>query len=125
MKRIKIAAVLLVIIIIYSISSLFILRHKNELLKAHIEQLQQVYEVGNKEEALKLAEELNGYWHEYEKSVTMLIHDEALSGINVSIAKILPFIRNDNDELIAEINSVYQQIDRIYEEEFPYWYNIL
>ena len=29
------------------------------------------------------------------------------------------------DELIAEIQAIYHQIDQIYEEEFPSWYNIL
>ncbi len=84
-----------------------------------------VYENGDTEEALRLSNELNEYWHQYEKKVTMLVHDDALSGINVSIAKITPFISNENDALIAEIQSIYHQIDQIYEEEFPNWYNIL
>ena len=55
----------------------------------------------------------------------MIIHDDALANLNISIAKVTPFISNENDELIAEIQAIYHQIDQIYEEEFPSWYNIL
>ena len=125
MIRVKTAAVLILAIIIYSISSLFILDDQNDRFKARLEEVQSVYESGDTEEALRLSNALNEYWHEYEKKVTMLVHDDALSGINISIAKITPFISNENDELIAEIQSIYHQIDQIYEEEFPSWYNIL
>ncbi|WP_432650001.1 DUF4363 family protein [Huintestinicola sp.] len=125
MIRVKTAAVLISAIIIYSICSLFILDDQNDKFKARLEEVQRVYENGDTEEALRLSNELNEYWHQYEKKVTMLVHDDALSGINVSIAKITPFISNENDALIAEIQSIYHQIDQIYEEEFPNWYNIL
>ncbi|MCM1579501.1 MAG: DUF4363 family protein [Ruminococcus sp.] len=125
MKRVKIAAVLLAVIAVYSFCSLILLKHYNNELKGRIEKIQQVYELGDTEGALILSDELNVYWHEYEKVVTMLIHDAALEEINSSIAKITPFISNENSELIAEIQSIYHRLDQIYEEEFPMWYNIL
>lgn len=125
MKRVKIAVTLIVLIIIYSVTSLFILDNQNDLLKWRIEKIQQVYESGDVEGALALSNELNDFWHNYERKVTMIIHDDALANLNISIAKITPFISNENDELIAEIQAIYHQIDQIYEEEFPSWYNIL
>ena len=125
MKRVKIAVTLIVLIIIYSVTSLFILDNQNDLLKGRIEKIQQVYESGDVEGALALSNELNDFWHSYERKVTMIIHDDALANLNVSIAKVTPFISNENDELIAEIQAIYHQIDQIYEEEFPSWYNIL
>ncbi|MBQ5332297.1 MAG: DUF4363 family protein [Oscillospiraceae bacterium] len=125
MKRVKIAAVLISAILIYSICSLFILDDQNDKFKARLQEVQRVYESGDTEEALRLSNELNEYWHKYEKKVTMLVHDDALASVNISIAKITPFISNENEELIAEIQSIYHQIDQIYEEEFPTWYNIL
>lgn len=125
MKRVKIAVTLIVLIIIYSVTSLFILDNKNDLLKGRIEKIQQVYESGDVEGALALSNELNDFWHSYERKVTMIIHDDALANLNISIAKVTPFISNENDELIAEIQAIYHQIDQIYEEEFPSWYNIL
>lgn len=125
MRRVKISACLILIIIIYSVSSLFVLRDLNNDLKSRLENIQQIYESGSTEEALRLSNELNDFWHEYERKVTMIIHDDALASLNISIAKITPFISNENEELIAEIQSVYHQIDQIYEEEFPNWYNIL
>ena len=125
MKRVKIAVTLIVLIIIYSVTSLFILDNQNDLLKGRIEKIQQVYESGDVEGALALSNELNVFWHSYERKVTMIIHDDALANLNISIAKVTPFISNENDELIAEIQAIYHQIDQIYEEEFPSWYNIL
>lgn len=125
MKRVKIAVTLIVLIIIYSVTSLFILDNQNDLLKGRIERIQQVYESGDVEGALALSNELNDFWHSYERKVTMIIHDDALANLNISIAKVTPFISNENDELIAEIQAIYHQIDQIYEEEFPSWYNIL
>lgn len=106
-------------------SSLFLLRYCNGQLRERIENIQRVYESGDRAGALELSEELSNYWHEYEKTVTMLVHDEALEEVNSSIARITPFISNENPELMAEIQSIYNRIDRIYEEEFPMWYNIL
>ena len=125
MKRVKIAVTLIVLIIIYSVTSLFILDNQNDLLKGRIEKIQQVYESGDVEGALALSNELNDFWHSYERKVTMIIHDDALANLNISIAKVTPFISNENDELIAEIQAIYHQIDQIYEEEVPSWYNIL
>ena len=125
MKRVKIAVTLIVLIIIYSVTSLFIPDNQNDLLKGRIEKIQQVYESGDVEGALALSNELNDFWHSYERKVTMIIHDDALANLNISIAKVTPFISNENDELIAEIQAIYHQIDQIYEEEFPSWYNIL
>lgn len=125
MKRVKIAVTLIVLIIIYSVTSLFILDNQNDLLKGRIEKIQQVYESGDVEGALALSNELNDFWHSYERKVTMIIHDDALANLNISIAKVTPFISNENDELIAEIQAIYHQIAQIYEEEFPSWYNIL
>lgn len=125
MKRVKIAVTLIVLIIIYSVTSLFILDNQNDLLKGRIEKIQQVYESGDVEGALALSNKLNDFWHSYERKVTMIIHDDALANLNISIAKVTPFISNENDELIAEIQAIYHQIDQIYEEEFPSWYNIL
>lgn len=125
MKRVKIAVTLIVLIIIYSVTSLFMLDNQNDLLKGRIEKIQQVYESGDVEGALALSNELNDFWHSYERKVTMIIHDDALANLNISIAKVTPFISNENDELIAEIQAIYHQIDQIYEEEFPSWYNIL
>lgn len=125
MRRVKIAVTLICLIIIYATCSLFILKRQNDLLKSRVEEIQRVFESGDVEGALILSNELNDFWHKYEKKVTMLIHDDELTNLNISIAKITPFISNENAELIAEIQSIYHQIDQIYEEEFPSWYNIL
>lgn len=112
-------------IMVYSICSLLILNKQNDMLKERVMNVQQVYESGDTQKALEMSNELNEFWHKYEKKVTMIIHDDSLAELNISIAKITPFIANENAELIAEFQSIYHQLDQIYEEEFPSWYNIL
>ena len=110
---------------LYSTGSLFILKNQNDKLRVRVQQVQSAYEAGDTEKALELSNSLNDYWHEYERVVTMIIHDDSLAELNISMAKITPFVSNENAELIAELQSIYHQIDQIYEEEFPCWYNIL
>lgn len=125
MKRVKIAAALLIIILIYSIFSLFVLKHLNGRLISRVEAVEQAYNAGNQEEALRLSHELDDYWQDYEKKITMIIHDDALADVNIAISKITPFVENQVPELDGEIRSIYYQLEQIYEEEFPSWYNIL
>ena len=102
------------IIVIYSVTSLFILRFYNGQLRGRLESIQAAYESGDKSKALDLSYELNSYWHEYEKAVTMLVHDDSLEDVNSSVARITPFISNDNSELMAEMQSIYNRLDQIY-----------
>lgn len=125
MKRVKISAVLIVVIMLVSAGSLLVLKHYNDELRGRIERIQALYESGDVQTALELSNELNVYWHRYERAVTLIVHDDELEELNLAIAKITPFIANQNGELIAEIQSAYHCIDQIYEEEFPMWYNIL
>ena len=121
MTRVKTAAVLILAIMIYSVCSLFILDNENDKFKARLQEVQRVYESGDTEGALELSNALNEYWHKYEKRVTMLVHDDALTGINVSIAKITPFISNENEELIAErINVSFLSCENISESALSY-----
>lgn len=116
---------LLGIILIGSVlSSISICRDTNSL-TAELKNIQSVYESGNTEKALALSNEMNTHWHTYEHRMSLLIHDDKLSPLNMSIARITPLISNENDELIAEIQSIYHQLERIRCTELPYWYNIL
>ncbi|MBP1545516.1 MAG: DUF4363 family protein [Oscillospiraceae bacterium] len=125
MKRVKAAAVLIVIIILLSVGSLFILSHLNRDFKGRLYEIRSAYESGDTAKAQSLADELEAQWHSYEKKVTMLVHDDELKEIALSVSKISPFIADDSDEVTAEIDSACNQIDRLYEEEFPHLHNIL
>ncbi|MGN0665158.1 MAG: DUF4363 family protein [Huintestinicola sp.] len=125
MIRVKIAVWLMFAILAYSIASLFILDSQNDKLKAQIYKVQKLYDSGDMEGALRESNELNDLWHDYEKIVTVIIHDDQMDQLNVSIARITPLIADGSDELTAEIQSLYHEIDQLYESEFPTWYNIL
>ena len=125
MKRVKAAAVLIVIIMILSVGSLFILSHLNRNFKDKLFEIRTAYESGDTATAQSLADRLEDEWHRYEKNVTVLVHNDELKEIALSVSKISPFIADDSDEVIGEINSACNQIDRLYEEEFPDLHNIL
>ena len=125
MIRVKIAVWLMLGILAYSIASLFILDSRNDELKARLHEVRRLYDSGDIDGALRESNVLNDMWHEYEKAVTVIIHDDQLDQLNASIARITPLIADGSDELIAEIQTVFHEIDQIYESEFPTWYNIL
>lgn len=125
MKRVKIAVILLITLFAYSVGSLFLLDYFNGELIKRLDKIKQEYLSGNKEESLMLAEDLDSFWHKYEKAVTMIIHDDRLSELNISISKMKPMIEGDNDNFTVEIESAFGQLEHIYEEECPTWFNIL
>lgn len=125
MARVKIALWLTIGIMIYSTCTLFILNYQNNKFKDIVEQVQILYDSGDRQAALEKSNELNDAWHRYERAVTVIVHDDHLQQLNVSVARITPLLANDSDELTAEIQSIYHELDQIYESEFPTWYNIL
>lgn len=125
MQRVKISACLIVFIFAYALCSLFILKTENDRLKERLERVSAAYESGDTALALDAARELSDYWNTYERRVTLIIHDNYLREINMSIGRLPPFIESGNEETAAELNSIYRQVECIYKEEFPSWRNIL
>lgn len=124
MKRVIISAVLLVVILGWSAAGSYTVNRVTKSLRDDIRYIQNIYESGNTERALILSNDLNKKWKGYELILSLMVHDDKISSLNFSMARITPLISNENDELIAEIQSIYHQLERIRQSELPYWYNI-
>lgn len=125
MRRVKIAAVMLIVILAYSVGSLFVLRSCNQRLEQCLYAVGTAWKSEDSVGAMEAAEQLNRYWAEYEKTVTMIVHDDSLAELNISVAKLPPLISSDSDEVESELESALHQLEYIYNEECPYWFNIL
>lgn len=125
MKRVIISAVMMFVILLWSAAGCYVVNRVSANLRNDIRYIQNIYESGNTEQALLLSNELNKKWHGYELILSLMVHDDKISSLNFSIARITPLISNENDELIAEIQSIYHQLERIRQSELPYWYNVL
>lgn len=125
MTRVKIAAAIIVVIIIYSVSALFILRSQNRKLTSGVEEVARLWDNEDYDGAYESAMSLIDIWHEYEHIVTVIVNDDHLRELNISIAKIPALIENQSTEVEAEIKAIQHEIDHIFDAEKPTLYNIL
>ncbi len=125
MKRVKLCSVILMILIIITIGTLFMIRKKCTELKDLAGQTLILYENKNTEEALKKAEELNQTWDKHYKFFHCSVKNDKLYNINSEIAKIKPLIENNDDQVISELNSLIYELDFLSNNETPHIYNII
>lgn len=125
MQRVKLCAVILLILIALSVGSLWLISYNCNKLTLQIAEVQELYENREIPSALKKADELNRSWRSCYKLLSCLVKHDKLSEINSSIARIRPFLENDDDELNAEFGSILYQINLLRDTEFPYLHNIL
>ncbi len=125
MKRIAISVILLSVIFIFSFSAIFIIKHKNKELTSILSEVQVLTENKQYDKAALKAEELSNAWRNYEKTMLLFVKDEKINEINISISKIKPFIKEQNEELPGELLNVLNNLNYIYKSEIPFWYNIL
>ena len=124
MRRLIISISLLTIVLIYSVSSLFFIKYKNEKLVTAIEEVQALYENNNYDQAIKKSYEVNEMWESYKKTLLITVNSEKVNEISISIARISPFISTENEKLTEEFQNIFYQLNQIYETECPTWYNI-
>ena len=125
MKRVKLCSVILIVLIIITIGTLFIIQKKCAELKDLASQTLILYENKNTEEALKKAEELSQTWNKHYKFFHCSVKNDKLYNINSEIAKIMPLIKNNDDQVISELNSLIYELDFLNNHETPYIYNII
>lgn len=125
MKRVKLCSVILAVLIIITIGTLFLIQKKCAELKELANQTLVLYENKNIEEALKKAEELNQKWNKHYKFFHCSVKNDKLCNINSQLAKIIPLIENNDDQVISELNSLIYELDFLRNNETPYIYNLI
>ncbi len=119
MKRTITAFILLSAVIIWSVSGIFIVKRENAVLIRTIDRIE------NSEQSEQYAIELEKLWKSYEKKMSLIVADEKLTELSMSVAKVRPYCIDANDELSAELENIKRQLELIYRSELPLWYNIL
>lgn len=124
MRRVKLCSIILVVLVFFSVSSLWLIDFKCDSLVSQITGIQSLCEKKETTQALVKTEQLNRSWNNCYKLLSCLVKSDRLSEIDRSMARIGPFIENSSDDLSSELQSMLYQIDLLRETEFPYIYNI-
>lgn len=125
MKRTLTAFVILCVIILYSVSAIFIIGHENSRIVSVLDEIQSGLDSGDTDSAAKSAEKLEKLWLGYERRMSLFVNDTKLAELNTSVAKVRPYCEEANDELEAELQNIRHRLDLIFKAEIPFWYNII
>jgi hypothetical protein len=124
MKRLIISITLLSVILIYSVSTLFIIKEKNKELAASVMDVQALYESNNIEAALEKLNNVTKMWDSYKKILLITVNSNKVNELNLSFSKLSPFIESNSRELEIEFQEIYYNLNNIYSIECPTWYNV-
>ncbi len=81
-------------------------------------------ENGKPEEAVAEADKIIEYWDKLHKESNIFVRSDKIADIHSSVARIKPYIVEENDELSAEFESLKERVKWLYESEMPYPSNI-
>lgn len=124
MLRIKFCAGILLALMIFCASSLWVIKSESEKLCRLTENVKILSENEKTGEAMEACHELARFWESYYKLLSVFVKGDKLIGINASVAKIKPYLEEENEELKAELDSIIYQAEWILETEFPYFHNV-
>lgn len=119
MKRIILCIGILLAILIQSVASLMILKHKNNELSSLIDQAAYLAQNGDKEAALEKTAEIQDYWQDYYVKVSYLIQTSKLEDIAFSVSKLTPLLEKDSEEFFSECFLINRGIQLIFSNECP------
>lgn len=125
MIRIKISVGIIITIIILGVSGFFLLDRKTDRVISLIEQTKYLSDSGLKESALDCAEKLLDEWNEYHIYASVFVNNDKISTAQSSMSRIISLIKDDVDELNAELDCAKSALQWIVESEIPRWTNIL
>ncbi len=124
MGRIKLCFGILILIIVLGISGILIIDYKTDGIIKLIDETRYYSDIGDTEKALESVEKLEKKWNKYHKLASVIVHNDKISMVQNSIARIRPLIELNNDELNAEFASARSALKWITESELPRFTNI-
>ncbi len=125
MGRVKISLGIIIGIIIFGVSGIFIIKHETNEILDMLNNVQSIFSDGRTAESAILAEELNDKWEKYQKTASIFVRNEKISSVQTSMSRLKPLIENENDELNAEFENARSALEWIVESEIPKLTNIL
>lgn len=124
MKRIILCAAILVVIVIGSTLSLFLIKDKNQQLINTLDYVTEYAEDKKTDQALEKIEEFSRLWKKYYICVSFLVESSCLEDVSASCAKLKALLLKDSEELYSECETIKYGITLIYNNEFPYLHSI-
>ncbi len=121
MTRIIVAGILLAVVAAISITSLIYLTDTKDVLVALTDKLDELISEGfeNKEESLKVIEELDSVWQERHGILSIFINHDRLEVVDTTIPRLTPLLTAESEEFIPEIRMLRSVLYHIYFNEFP------
>lgn len=139
MKRIALCISIIGLIIVLSLSALFLLKYEHTKLIDGINEMIELSEEadktesdeegrendiksGNKktEEAIKSVESFCQLWNEYYKRASFFVESSKLSDISNSISSLFLLYEHEKGEFYLECQKIKHSLNLIYEKEMPY-----
>lgn len=118
MKRVKIAIAFLVLIPVLIFSVHIYLRRVTQDMSGTLAQAQTLMDEGKNKEAAKQVAAFNTKWGHNKNFLATFIKHSELDTVNLSSAKLIPFINNDDTgDFDAESESLQIQIHHLWEIE--------
>lgn len=116
--RIKFCAGILLALMIFCASSLWVIKSESEKLCRLTENVKILSENEKTGEAMEACHELARFWESYYKLLSVFVKGDKLIGINASVAKIKPYLEEENEELKAELDSIIYQVSGFLKPNF-------
>lgn len=125
MKRVKFCLIILAIIIISSITMVFVLKSYNEKLTEKIDDALSSWQQQDYAKATEKVDDLCEFWNKYNARLSCIIRRDKLDHISMSVAKLKPLIESRNDEFLSECESIKFSVEMIFDCELPKLHSIL
>lgn len=124
MKRLILCITILIVIISGSVSSLFLIKSKNQKLINTLDSITECAEDEKTDQALEKIKEFSRSWKDYYICVSFLVESSRLEDISESCAKLEALLLKNSEELYSECETIKYGIKLIYNNEFPYLHSI-
>ena len=126
MKRVNMAGIIFVLILLVCCYTLISVKFATEKLTDLISQIEYSVLENNHKEVVQLAEEFSDTWDDYEEKLIMVIRQNNLDEITMSIVKMKSYLGTKTyPQAISEIHKIKVLLHHIYEDELPLLHNIL
>lgn len=117
MKRLVVSIVIIVVIAALSTASVVIIRRSNERLNELVALTEQAYKSGS--DAQKALGELEDYWQDYYLLMSYITAEPTMQEMSRAVKKLPSLLERDSDEFLAELKSISDWAQLLYDTQFP------
>ena len=125
MRRLITCIAIICIISVIATFALFSTRVHAEKIADNLTQIEMLVKSGDKEQALRLADETLAEWDEFISMAHIYIEQNQLTLITASLGKIHGLVETDYSALSAECESLVVLVRDLYESQLPLFNNVL